>query len=114
MSALDAQQGCYGTLRAAVRRQEWGNLMQLVRKRPCALALALLYAASAQSYEIEHVVANGGTHVAAGGTYILMGTIGQPVAGAASAGALRLDAGFWRPANALSNALFSDGFEGTP
>lgn len=46
-----------------------------------------------------------------GGDYRLQLVVGQPDAGAASAGALTLESGFVRAAVQRADALFSDGFE---
>ena len=83
------------------------------RRVLAALMVAMPLAAFAQYSQSGHVVANGGTSIASGGGYTLQGTIAEPVAGTASAGALTLDGGFWQPARTPpADALVSNGVEG--
>jgi len=61
-----------------------------------AISLALLpMVAWGQVYQIEaHVIASGGG-TSSGGNYVISGTLGQPLAGSASAGEYELSGGFW-------------------
>jgi hypothetical protein len=61
-----------------------------------ALVGALAFAAPAVAqYQItESVIASGGTD-AAGGSYQLLGTVGQPVIGVTEGGSYRNEIGFW-------------------
>jgi hypothetical protein len=80
-----------------------------------ALSCAVVGSAVAQSggsYQItRHAVAGGGSRVG-GGSFVLVGTVGQAEAAApATAANLSLTGGFHAPVGAAPNALFSDGFE---
>ncbi|MBN8728231.1 MAG: hypothetical protein J0H15_11105 [Xanthomonadales bacterium] len=81
------------------------------------LAAALLPAAMASPPRLTgQVIANGGSSASASFAtatldYRLSGTIGEPVAGLASAGPLQLHGGFWQPA-APRDDIFHNGFEG--
>jgi hypothetical protein len=53
-------------------------------------------AAGPPQYIVRHVIASGGEQVAAG-SFVLRGTLGEPVAGpVVSAGAYQKASGFWR------------------
>lgn len=104
----------------AVRGDSWGRSGAPRRWRRAAGWLLLLSCAavgsvgaqSGGSYQItRHAVAGGGGR-SSGGSFVLVGTVGQAEAAApASAAGLRLAGGFHAPVGAVSNALFSDGFE---
>jgi hypothetical protein len=72
---------------------------------------------AAQTFNMERqVIAPGGGH-SSGDDWQLDGTIAQTAAGKAAGGSYTLDAGFWVPETAtgpLPEAIFLDGFEGTP
>jgi len=62
----------------------------------CGLLLAgVVLAAGAQSYAISWWTVGGGGGTSMGGSYALMGAIGQPTAGAMSGGGYTLASGFW-------------------
>lgn len=50
---------------------------------------------NAQTYSIDWFTVDGGAGTSLGGAYSVTGTIGQPDAGAMSAGAYQLTGGFW-------------------
>jgi hypothetical protein len=78
-----------------------------------ALAAPALLAGSADVALTRAVVAGGGSR-SAGGSFVLVGTLGQPAAGLQAGGAFRLSGGFHVEGNASvpAAAIFGDGFEG--
>ena len=84
---------------------------------PVLLGLTLLSATQAVGqmggdFEITKSTIDGGGGTSSGGDFSLTGTIGQPDAGAqvALGGTFALQGGFW--ANAITDTLLKDGFEG--
>ncbi|HRQ65992.1 MAG TPA: hypothetical protein PKZ76_14210 [Xanthomonadaceae bacterium] len=78
---------------------------------PTALALAQ---SSGGEFEMPRTVVAAGGGSSAGGGFELSGTIGQALAApASSGGGMTLRPGFWTAgeAPALTEAIFSDGFE---
>ena len=59
------------------------------------LTAAVLTASAFGAYEVSWHTIDGGGGVSSGGTYTLMGTIGQPEAGAMSGGRYEMVGGFW-------------------
>lgn len=85
------------------------------RRRPIAVLLiaacrvALGQTAAGPDLDQRAGVVAGGGGVSTAAATEVQGTVGQPSAGTASAGAWRLDGGFWGPL--LSPLIFRDGFE---
>ena len=76
----------------------------------CSIAAFGAGGLAAQSVQQERgVIAPGGGR-AAGGEYVLDGTLGQPVAGVASGGAFVLESGFHQR-DAVDPGIFENGFE---
>ncbi len=61
----------------------------------CVLPSALCLRVWGQSYSIDWSTIDGGGGTGTGGVYTVSGTIGQPDAGAISAGTFTLSGGFW-------------------
>jgi len=59
------------------------------------LLSAIALASTAQNYAIAWWTTDGGGGTSMGGSYALMGAIGQPDAGAMSGGSYTLAGGFW-------------------
>ena len=80
--------------RSALRARQPAVLIALA-----LLAVALIgapaAAAQALAFDITWWTADGGGGPRAGGSYSLSGTLGQPDAGALSAGSYTLSGGFW-------------------
>lgn len=78
----------------------------------CLCAAASLYAGvpAGGSYSLRKQVIAGGGATSSGGSYSLVGTIGQSVTGPTGAGATQLQQGF-HAGVAGPDELFNDGFE---
>lgn len=96
-----------------------GAMNGVIRRRPAvALAMLSLCAAAALSagtpsggsYSLPKQVIAGGGSAASGGSYQLVGTIGQSVTGPTTAGSTQLQQGF-HAGQPGSDELFNDSFE---
>lgn len=70
----------------------------LIRKNPGPLALfvcLLLFSTALADYDISWHTIDGGGGTSSGGSYVVMGTIGQPEAGVMAGGSYELLGGFW-------------------
>jgi hypothetical protein len=93
--------------RSAVRKRRAYALAAL-----CLCAAASLYASDPRggSYSLRKQVIAGGGAASNGGSYSLVGTIGQSVTGPTGSGASQLQQGF-HAGVARADELFNDGFE---
>jgi hypothetical protein len=78
-----------------------------------ALIALMAFPAAAQiTVELNAIAGGGGRSASAGGCLVLVGTLGQTVAGSASAGNFSLCAGYWCGLDSGSrDTLFNTGFE---
>jgi len=67
----------------------------------CALMIAGIVAAHAQTFSIDWFTIDGGGGTSTGGVFSVSGTVGQHDAGAMSGGAFTLQGGFWTGAIAI-------------
>jgi hypothetical protein len=84
------------------------------RARRLALALAVLVlplTGAADAPEMVWWSVDGGGGVAAGGSYALASSTGQPDVGSCSASGYEMTGGFWSVEGVSTGLLFADGFE---
>ena len=77
---------------------------------PIALALAQ---SSGGNYTLRRVVVAGGGVDAAGQPYVLVATVGQPIATVHTGGSYRLTGGFHGPVSPRADRILCDSFEST-
>jgi hypothetical protein len=93
---------------------------EMSRKLASAAFLALLLTAalyagppSGGDYAVASSTLDAGGGVSTGGDFVLMGTVGQPDAGAhpTTGNDYALAGGFWGKISAIAELIFMDGFE---
>lgn len=77
---------------------------------PVALAVAQ---STGGSYTLRKVVVAGGGVDAAGQPYVLVATVGQPIATVHTGGSYRLTGGFHGPVSPRADRILCDSFEST-
>ena len=76
-------------------RQEGGMDMRYALAVTMTLAALLIVAPASAQYQINESVIGSGATDAAGGSYQLLGTVGQPTIGVTSGGSYINEIGFW-------------------
>jgi hypothetical protein len=71
------------------------TIVKSLARSSVLLTAAFVVSAQAQNYSIDWSTIDGGGGTSTGGTYQVVGTIGQPDAGAMSGGSYTVQGGFW-------------------
>lgn len=74
-------------------------------------SLRLSAQSSGGPYTVTHSVITGGGTPLNGGTFRLVGTLGQPATATLNATDFRLSDGFWTPASTTPDLIFANGFD---